>query len=165
MGLLSQMSEPGCRLAGNRAGAVCYNLAHAYVAPAVLLLSYVASGTRWCAFAGLVWAFHIAGDRVLGYGLKFTSGFQDTHLGTIGKQRLPRAPAGRPHGPSHPAGLGQSPLAGHRVPDLPLRSVPKSSVYQLLNQATFVLLTPPRQARQPHSGDIQMTVFNWEGAG
>jgi hypothetical protein len=77
-------------LAGNRAGAVCYNLAHAYVVPAVLLLSYVASGTRWCAFVGLLWAFHIAGDRVLGYGLKFTSGFQDTHLGTIGKQRLPR---------------------------------------------------------------------------
>jgi len=76
-------------LAGDRAGAVCYNLAHAYVVPAVLLLSYVASGTRWCAFVGLLWAFHIAGDRVLGYGLKFTSGFQDTHLGRIGKQRLP----------------------------------------------------------------------------
>ena len=77
-------------LAGNRAGAVCYNLAHAYVVPAALLLSYVASGTRWCAFVGLLWAFHIAGDRVLGYGLKFTSSFHDTHLGTIGKQRLPR---------------------------------------------------------------------------
>jgi Domain of unknown function (DUF4260) len=55
-------------LVNNRAGAVCYNLAHAYVAPAVLLLSYVLSATRWCAFAGLLWAFHIAGDRVLGYG-------------------------------------------------------------------------------------------------
>jgi hypothetical protein len=56
-------------------------LAHAYVAPAVLLLSYVLTATRWCAFAGLLWAFHIAGDRVLGYGLKFASSFQDTHLG------------------------------------------------------------------------------------
>ena len=73
-------------LIGNRAGAVCYNLAHAYVVPAVLLLSYVLTGERWCAFAGLLWAFHIAGDRVLGYGLKFVSGFQDTHLGRIGKQ-------------------------------------------------------------------------------
>jgi Domain of unknown function (DUF4260) len=80
-------------LAGNRAGAVCYNLAHAYVVPAVLLLSYVLTGTRWCAFAGLLWAFHIAGDRVLGYGLKFTSGFQDTHLGPIGQQRLPALPS------------------------------------------------------------------------
>jgi hypothetical protein len=71
-------------VAGNRAGAVCYNLAHAYVAPAVLLLSYVVSATRWCAFAGLLWAFHIAVDRVLGYGLKFATSFQDTHLGRIG---------------------------------------------------------------------------------
>jgi hypothetical protein len=64
-----------------------YNLAHFYAVPAVLLLCYVLSGTRWCAFVGLVWSFHIAGDRVLGYGLKFVSGFNDTHLGTIGRQR------------------------------------------------------------------------------
>jgi uncharacterized protein DUF4260 len=72
-------------LVNNRAGAVCYNLVHAYVVPAALLLGYILSGSRWCAFAGLLWAFHIAGDRVLGYGLKFASSFQDTHLGRIGK--------------------------------------------------------------------------------
>jgi Domain of unknown function (DUF4260) len=77
-------------LVNTRVGAVCYNLAHAYVAPAVLLLSYVLSGTRWCAFIGLLWAFHIAGDRVLGYGLKFASSFQDTHLGRIGKDQPTR---------------------------------------------------------------------------
>lgn len=74
-------------LANSRAGAVCYNLVHAYAVPGVLLLSFVLSGSRWCAFAGLLWAFHIAGDRILGYGLKFTSSFQDTHLGKIGKER------------------------------------------------------------------------------
>ena len=84
-------------LISNHAGAVCYNLAHAYAAPAVLLLSYALTATRWCAFAGLLWAFHIAGDRVLGYGLKFVTSFQDTHLGRIGKQRLPAAaPRGLP---------------------------------------------------------------------
>jgi Domain of unknown function (DUF4260) len=83
-------------LVNNRVGAICYNLAHAYVAPAVLLLSYVLSATRWCAFAGLLWAFHIAGDRVGGYGLKFATGFQDTHLGRIGKRRLPGRRASRP---------------------------------------------------------------------
>lgn len=82
-------------LASSRVGAVCYNLAHAYVVPGVLLLSFVLSGSRWCAFAGLLWAFHIAGDRILGYGLKFTSSFQDTHLGKIGKQRYPEREAGR----------------------------------------------------------------------
>ena len=71
----------------DRVGAFAYNLAHFYAVPAVLLLCYVLSGTRWCAFVGLLWAFHIAGDRVLGYGLKFVSGFNDTHLGTIGRQR------------------------------------------------------------------------------
>jgi 2-polyprenyl-6-methoxyphenol hydroxylase-like FAD-dependent oxidoreductase len=54
-----------------------------------------------------------------------------------------------------PAGPGQSPLAGHRVPDLPLRCAPASSVYRLLNEAMFVLLTPARQARQPYPGDIR----------
>jgi hypothetical protein len=86
-------------LVDNRAGAVCYNLAHAYIAPAVLLLSYVVSATRWCAFVGLLWAFHIAVDRVLGYGLKFASSFQHTHLGTIGKQRSPARPCLRPAAP------------------------------------------------------------------
>jgi hypothetical protein len=83
-------------LVNNHAGAVCYNLVHAYIAPAALLLSYVLTGTRWCAFVGLLWAFHIAADRVLGYGLKFASSFQDTHLGTIGKQRRPRSRQSQP---------------------------------------------------------------------
>ena len=87
-------------LVNTRAGAVCYNLAHAYVGPAVLLLSYVLSGTRWCAFIGLLWAFHIAGDRVLGYGLKFASSFQDTHLGRIGGQRSPVPGKESAQGPS-----------------------------------------------------------------
>jgi 2-polyprenyl-6-methoxyphenol hydroxylase-like FAD-dependent oxidoreductase len=57
-------------------------------------------------------------------------------------------------GPASPAGPGQSPLAGHRVPDLPLRGAPASSVYELLNEATFVLLTQPRQPR-PRPGGIE----------
>ena len=33
-----------------------------------------------------IWAAHIGFDRMLGYGLKYTSGFNDTHLGRIGRQ-------------------------------------------------------------------------------
>jgi hypothetical protein len=40
----------------NRAGAIGYNLAHAYVGPAVLLLCYVLSGARWCALVRVRWA-------------------------------------------------------------------------------------------------------------
>jgi Domain of unknown function (DUF4260) len=40
-------------------------------------------------FLGLaaVWAAHIGFDRMLGYGLKDTSGFVDTPLGRIGRAR------------------------------------------------------------------------------
>jgi hypothetical protein len=40
--------------------------------------------------AGTVLLFHSAVDRLLGYGLKHLSGFQDTHLGRVGAA----APAG-----------------------------------------------------------------------
>ncbi|MFI6042116.1 DUF4260 domain-containing protein [Nocardia sp. NPDC051321] len=75
-------------LVNERVGAICYNLTHGYVAPAVLLLGYVLTSATWCAFVGLVWAFHIATDRALGFGLKFASGFQDTHLGRIGRSEV-----------------------------------------------------------------------------
>ena len=52
-----------------------------------------------------------------------------------------------------PAGPAQSPLAGQRVPDLALRGAPAASVYPLLSQGTFVLLTAPGQQGQPPSGD------------
>jgi hypothetical protein len=28
----------------------------------------------------LIWLAHIGGDRALGYGLKYPTGFEDTHL-------------------------------------------------------------------------------------
>jgi hypothetical protein len=54
-----------------------------------------------------------------------------------------------------PAGPGQSPLIGRRVPDFALRGVSAASVYRLLNAAKFVLLTPQQKERLPHSADIQ----------
>ncbi|WP_348642737.1 DUF4260 family protein [Mesorhizobium sp. B2-4-15] len=35
----------------------------------------------------LIWIAHIAIDRALGYGLELSTGFQDTHLGRIGRKR------------------------------------------------------------------------------
>jgi hypothetical protein len=32
----------------------------------------------------LIWLAHAGFDRALGYGLKYASGFRDTHLGRIG---------------------------------------------------------------------------------
>jgi hypothetical protein len=34
-----------------------------------------------------IWVAHIGFDRLLGYGLKLETGFEQTHLGPIGKAR------------------------------------------------------------------------------
>jgi hypothetical protein len=60
-------------LAGNRAGAIGYNLVHNYVAPAILLALYgllhASGSTVWpLAFAAGCWFFHVGIDRAIGYG-------------------------------------------------------------------------------------------------
>jgi hypothetical protein len=74
-------------LASPRIGAIGYNVGHSYLGPAVLLALTWVSDARWPAFVALTWAFHIAVDRLLGYGLKFTDRFSHTHLGEIGQGR------------------------------------------------------------------------------
>jgi len=73
-------------LGGPRAGAIGYNLAHNYALPLVLTLAAFAGGVSAAAAAGgLIWIAHIGFDRMLGYGLKFPTGFGDTHLGHLGR--------------------------------------------------------------------------------
>lgn len=73
-------------ISGPRLGAWTYNVVHSYIAPAALGVVAVADGARWAAFVALLWAFHIAVDRLLGYGLKFRDRFTHTHLGEIGRR-------------------------------------------------------------------------------
>ena len=68
-----------------RAGALLYNFAHSYVAPAVLGAVALAAGEPLWQGVALIWFAHIGLDRMLGYGLKYETGFNDTHLGRIGK--------------------------------------------------------------------------------
>ena len=68
----------------HRAGAMLYNFAHSYPAPAVLgIVASLAGETLWQGVA-LVWFAHIGMDRAMGYGLKYETDFKDTHLGRIG---------------------------------------------------------------------------------
>ena len=67
-----------------RVGAWTYNTVHTYALPAGVGVAAVATESRGLAFLALVWAFHIAVDRGLGYGLKFRDRFTHTHLGEIG---------------------------------------------------------------------------------
>jgi hypothetical protein len=69
----------------NRAGAALYNLAHSYPAPAIVgALASLAHQPPWQGVA-LIWFAHVGMDRALGYGLKYGTGFRDTHLGRIGR--------------------------------------------------------------------------------
>jgi hypothetical protein len=66
-------------------GARIYNAFHTYTLPITLELSaWLLRANTVVPFA-LIWANHIAVDRLLGYGLKFSNGFGWTHLGIKGK--------------------------------------------------------------------------------
>lgn len=70
---------------GNRTGALVYNAGHSFLGVAALGLIMHLSGQDWLWPYVLIWAAHIAFDRILGYGLKYASAFQNTHLGRIGR--------------------------------------------------------------------------------
>ena len=72
-------------LAGPRVGAAVYNAAHSYVGP--LIAAVLALLTGRPPVVACIWAAHVGFDRALGYGLKYPTGFGDTHLGAIGRRR------------------------------------------------------------------------------
>jgi hypothetical protein len=65
-------------------GAATYNAAHTLIVPAIFLVLSFTLGIPLFLLFGLIWFAHIGFDRMLGYGLKYASGFSDTHLGVIG---------------------------------------------------------------------------------
>ncbi|MGH3079411.1 MAG: DUF4260 domain-containing protein [Gaiellaceae bacterium] len=67
-------------LAGPRVGALAYDLAHTYAGPVALGVAGVVSGADLATQLALIWLAHIGADRLLGYGLKYPTGFKDTHL-------------------------------------------------------------------------------------
>jgi hypothetical protein len=72
-------------LAGPRVGALAYNLVHTYALALLATLAGFTLGSPVVAALGLILIAHIGFDRMLGYGLKYPSGFGDTHLGRIGR--------------------------------------------------------------------------------
>lgn len=70
-------------LAGNRVGAAIYNSFHNYTLPASLSAFGLVGGNSLALSIALIWFGHIGMDRVLGYGLKYPSGFKETHFGRI----------------------------------------------------------------------------------
>jgi hypothetical protein len=74
-------------LGGPRLGAAVYNLGHTWLLPGILAAVGIIGGTSFAVDVALIWVGHIGVDRLLGYGLKLPTGFQDTHLGRIGRNR------------------------------------------------------------------------------
>jgi hypothetical protein len=67
-------------LAGPSVGAAAYDVAHTYSFPLALAAVGVIAGGEIAVQLGLIWLTHIGVDRAIGYGLKYPSGFKDTHL-------------------------------------------------------------------------------------
>jgi hypothetical protein len=73
-------------LFGPRIGAAGYNLLHATVLPLTVGIGGLFLSSSIAIAIATIWLSHIGFDRALGYGLKYPSAFQDTHLGRIGKR-------------------------------------------------------------------------------
>ncbi|RSK23996.1 DUF4260 domain-containing protein [Hymenobacter metallilatus] len=73
-------------LAGPRVGAFSYNLAHHKAVALLIGLAGWALAQPLLLLAGSVLLFHSAFDRLLGYGLKLSTGFHHTHLGVLRQQ-------------------------------------------------------------------------------
>ena len=89
--LLPDLSMLGY-LAGPRLGAASYNLAHHKALAIAVGVAGWALGLPVLLLAGAVLLFHSAFDRLLGYGLKYATGFQETHLGRVGKETAVAGP-------------------------------------------------------------------------
>ena len=68
--------------AGPRVGSVGYNLVHTYTGPLALGGVGLVTGEHLAILVAAVWATHIGVDRLFGFGLKYETGFRDTHLST-----------------------------------------------------------------------------------
>jgi hypothetical protein len=69
-------------LAGPRIGSVVYNVVHTYAVPLAIGGVGYWIDNRLTLLVVAVWIGHVGADRLFGYGLKFESGFKDTHLST-----------------------------------------------------------------------------------
>jgi hypothetical protein len=65
---------------GRQTGATSYNLFHTHLLPGLLAAFGILAGFPLLVSLTLVWFAHIGFDRMVGFGLKYPTGFFDTHL-------------------------------------------------------------------------------------
>ena len=73
-------------LRGPVVGAIVYNTVHNWALAGALIALGLLLGQPLLFVAGAALTAHVGLDRLLGYGLKYPTRFQDTHLGWIGRR-------------------------------------------------------------------------------
>jgi hypothetical protein len=73
--------------AGPCRGSRIYNAAHTYTIPVTLAVCALLFHANAVLPLAVIWVNHIGVDRMMGYGLKFSNGFDWTHLG-VRKRRF-----------------------------------------------------------------------------
>lgn len=70
-------------LVNKKVGSILYNIVHTYLLPAMLILLSFWLNSPLALQLGLIWLTHIGMDRIVGYGLKYSTDFKDTHLNRV----------------------------------------------------------------------------------
>jgi len=70
-------------LLNNKVGAMVYNLFHTYSLSIGLVICGLILSNETVLAIGIIWCAHIGMDRMIGYGLKYSTEFKDTHLNRI----------------------------------------------------------------------------------
>lgn len=79
IGMLGYLVNP-------RVGALTYNMFHHKGMAILIYFLGFYLGHDLVQLAGIILFSHASFDRIFGYGLKYQTSFNDTHLGRIGKQ-------------------------------------------------------------------------------
>ena len=66
-----------------RLGAMSYNAIHTTVFPLVLAIASLLLSWTLGLHLALIWLAHIGMDRTVGYGLKYSTAFKETHLNRV----------------------------------------------------------------------------------
>jgi hypothetical protein len=74
-------------LRGPHLGAITYNIAHNWFIGGAFIIAGLMGASPLLGQVGAILVAHTGIDRMLGYGLKYPTSFQDTHLGRIGRRR------------------------------------------------------------------------------
>ncbi|MFG6494782.1 DUF4260 domain-containing protein [Fictibacillus sp. UD] len=67
----------------NKIGALIYNIFHTYIISILFIFFGLLLTSETLLAIGIIWSAHIGMDRMIGYGLKYSTSFKDTHLNRI----------------------------------------------------------------------------------